>query len=192
MKIKLIFTALSIVMVSMCYSQGFTFGIKGGASINKLTGKSFSEQFSFGYHVGGFVTFNLGGKLGLQPEIIFSQVNSDTSSSFSSVYQFNNIDKVKLSYLSIPILLNYNVSNLVALQAGPQFSILMDQNVSLAQNGKDAFKKGDFALAAGLQVKVLKFKVYGRYLIGLTNLNDVSSSEKWKNQSIQLGVGLAF
>ena len=67
------------------FSQGLTFGIKGGASLNKLSGKSFKEEFSFGYHVGTFATLGLGGKLSLQPEVLLNQINQDTSSNFSSV-----------------------------------------------------------------------------------------------------------
>jgi hypothetical protein len=191
MKSKLILSLATIFIISSSFSQGVHFGIKAGASINKLTGKSFSEQFTFGYHAGAFLTLSTG-KLGIQPEVLFNQVNTDTSSSISSVYQFNHISKVKLSYLSIPILLNYKVAKILDLQAGPQFGILLDQNVSLVSNGKEAFKKGDIGVVLGLQLKLLKFRVYGRYVIGLNNVNDVSTSDSWKNQSIQAGLGFAI
>lgn len=189
MKVKILFTAISIFFASITFSQGFQIGLKAGASINKLSGQSFKEQFSFGYHAGGFLTIKLSSKLGIQTEVIFNQVNTDTSSNFSSVYHFNNISMVKLHYLSIPILLNYNIDKLITLQVGPQYSILMNQNLSLVQNGKDAFKIGDFAMVGGVQLNVLKFKIYGRYVIGLNNINDIGNQQNWKNQSIQLGVG---
>ena len=81
---------------------------------------------------------------------------------------------------------------MVTLQAGPQFGILLNQNVSLVQNGKDAFKKGNFGLAAGLQLKVLMLRIYGRYVIGLTNLNDIDNQDKWTGQGFQIGVGFTF
>ena len=192
MKTKLISLAFMLFICSVSFSQGLTFGIKGGATINKLTGKSFKEEFSFGYHVGAFATLGMGGKLSLQPEVLFNQVNQDTSSSFSSVYQFNRIDKVQLKYLSIPILLNYNLSNLLALQLGPQFGVLIDQNKNMLQNGGDAFKKGDFSMIGGLQLKLLKFRVYGRYVIGLNDISNIGNKDQWKNQSIQLGLGVAL
>jgi hypothetical protein len=192
MKTKLISLAFMVFICSVSFSQGLTFGIKGGATLNKLTGKSFKEEFSFGYHVGAFATLGMGGKLSLQPEVLFNQVNQDTSSNFSSVYRFNKIDKVQLKYLSIPILLNYNLSNLFALQVGPQFGILMDQNKNMLQNGGDAFKKGDFSMIGGLQLKLFKFRVYGRYVIGLNDISNIGNSDQWKSQSIQLGVGLAL
>ncbi len=194
MKTKLIFLSTVLIFISVfSFSQGLTFGIKGGATLNKLTGKSFKEEFSFGYHVGAFATLGMGGKLSLQPEVLFSQVSTDTASNFSAVSPgFNKVKDVKLKYLSIPILLNYNLSNLFALQVGPQYGILIDQDKNLTQNGKEAFKTGDFSMVGGLQLKLVKFRVYGRYVIGLSDISDVPNSGEWKNQSIQLGVGIAL
>lgn len=89
-------------------------------------------------------------------------------------------------------MVNYNISNILALQFGPQFGILMNKNENLVQNGKDAFKSGDFSLAAGLQLKLLKFRVYGRFVGGTTDVNNLSSNDTWKVSTIQLGVGLAL
>ena len=78
------------------------------------------------------------------------------------------------------------------LQAGPQFGILMDQNKDLLQNGKNAFKSGNFSLVGGLQLNLLKFRVYGRFVGGQTNIDNVGDKETWKTQAIQLGVGIAL
>jgi hypothetical protein len=190
MKTMLISIVTVLLFFTAANAQPFTVGVKGGASINKITGKSFKEQFTYGYHVGGYVTIGLGKKLAFQPEVLFNQVNTDTSSKFSTIYQFNHINNIKLSYLSIPLLLNYNLSNLLALQVGPQFGILINQNKDLLQNGGDAFKSGDFSMLGGLQLKLLKFRLYGRYAIGLNNLDNIGNKDSWKSQSIQLGVGI--
>jgi Outer membrane protein beta-barrel domain len=190
MKARLISLAAMLLFFSASYSQSMTFGVKGGVSINKITGKSFKEEFTYGYHAGGYATIGLSKKLAIQPEVLFNQMNTDTSSSFSSIYQFNHINHIKLSYVSIPLILNYNVSNLLALQLGPQFGILIDQNKNLLQNGGDAFKKGDLSMLGGLQLKLLKFRVYGRYVIGLNNLDNIGNKDSWKSQSIQVGLGI--
>jgi hypothetical protein len=85
MKTKLISLAFMLFICSVSFSQGLTFGIKGGASINKLTGKSFKEEFSFGYHIGAFATLGMGGKISLQPEVLLNQVNQYTDTSYSPV-----------------------------------------------------------------------------------------------------------
>ena len=192
MKTKLISIALLLFIGSSAFSQSLSFGIKGGANLGKISGQSFKNEFTLGYHVGGFVTIGLGKKFAIQPEVLFNQVNVDTSSSFNQVFRPNNISKIQLKYLSIPIILNYNLSNLFALQVGPQFGILMDKNKNLSQNGQDAFKNGDFSMLGGIQLKLLKFRIYGRYVIGLNDISNITNSDKWKNQTVQLGVGIAL
>ena len=76
MNTKIISLAVALFIFSVSFSQGLTFGVKGGASINKLTGKSFKEEFSFGYHVGVFATLGMGGKLSIQPEVLLNQVTT--------------------------------------------------------------------------------------------------------------------
>ncbi len=192
MKTKLLTLAMVFLTAGAANAQKLHVGVKGGANINKLTGKSFDDQFSFGYHVGGFVSVGLGKKFAIQPEILFNQINVDTSSSYSTVYQFNKVDKVQLKYMSIPILLNYKPIKFLTLQAGPQFGILTNKSKTLMQNGKEAFKSGDLSMLAGAQVNIAHLNVYARYAVGLSNLNDIDNKEKWKSQSIQLGVGLTL
>ena len=186
---------LSLFLISfsaISHAQKFEFGIKAGVDMHKIEGRSFDEQFAYGYQAGAFAAIPLSNRFGIQPELIFSQVNIDTANDLSSPYDFNNIDKVKLKYFKIPILLNYNPNKFVSLQAGPQFGILMDDKSTLLENGKSAFKKGDFSMVAGLQLNISSIKIYGRYGIGLNNINDIDNKEKWKNQNVQLGVGFKF
>lgn len=192
MKTKLFTLAFLLFIGSYVFSQSFSFGIKGGANLGKLSGQAFKDEFTLGYHAGAFASIGLGKKFGIQPEVLFSQTNVDTSSHFSDVYAFNNISKIQLKYLTIPILLNYKIARILTLQAGPQFGILLDKNKALLQNGQDAFKSGNFALAAGLQLNLLKFRVYGRFIGGQTDINNFGSGDTWKTQAIQLGVGIAL
>lgn len=189
MKTKLLFAAMICFISTATFAQKIQIGFKGGATVNKLSGKTFKEEFSFGYHVGGFVSVGLGKKFAIQPEVLFNQINVDTSSSFSSIYKFNKLDNVQLKYLSIPVLLNYNANKIVTLQAGPQFGVLMNKSSTFLENGKQAFKSGDLAMIGGVQLNLSSFKVYGRYTIGLSSINDIDNKDQWKSQSIQVGVG---
>lgn len=192
MKSKFLTLAILCLLSSASVFAQFKLGIKGGADIHKLDGQSFKDQFSFGYHLGGFAEIGLGKKFAIQPEVLFSQTNIDTSSKFRDVYQFDSLSKVQLKYLSIPLLLNFKAGKFITLQAGPQFSILMDGDNTLLENGKNAFKNGDFSMLGGIQLNISKIKLYGRYAIGLSNLNDIDNQEKWKSQKIQIGVGLTL
>lgn len=192
MKTKFLPLALLLFIGSSVFSQSFSFGIKGGANLGKISGQPFKDEFTLGYHVGGFVSIGLGKKFGIQPEVLFNQVNVDTSSNFSDVPRFNHIDKIQLRYLSIPLLLYYKLNRFIVLQAGPQFGILMDQSKNLLTNGQDAFKSGNFSLAGGVQLNLLKFRVYGRFVGGQTNIDNVGDKESWKTSVIQMGVGIAL
>ena len=193
-------TKLSILTISFFLSQlavaQLNIGIKGGANITKIEGRAFDEEFKYGYHLGGFAEIGLGGKLRLQPEVLFNQYQSRVDSNFKNVYQnaFNFSDNrdIKLNYLSIPLLLSYKVGNVLSLQAGPQFGILLDGDKSLVQNGKEAFSKGEFSMTGGAQLHLSKLRLSGRYLVGLNNLNDLDDQNKWKNQGFQLSLGFAL
>ncbi len=189
---------LSAILASFFFSfsnaQGFGVGVKVGTNINKIQGQSFKDEFTYGYSAGAYADIKLGNKWSIQPEVLFNQVSADTSDKFSDLVDFNSgkVSKIKLNYISIPLLLNYNISKGISLQAGPQYGILMSQDRDLLQDGKEAFKKGDFSMLAGLQLKFASIRLYGRYAVGLNNISDVTNNDKWKNQSIQLGIGLTL
>lgn len=173
------------------FAQGLHFGFKGGVNIFKVDGKSFNDEFKFGYHLGAFAEVNFTDKWGIQPELLWSQTNYRSGKDFSAVYPGGVNDvKGKLNYLTIPVLLSYRPVKVLALQVGPQFGVLLDKDKSLFNNGKDAFKKGDFSLLAGAQLNILKFKGGVRYVIGLSDINDVEDSNKWKNTGFQVYIGI--
>ena len=200
MKTKLAIMAIALLTMQAASAQ-FRFGPKAGANLVKVNGKSFNDEFRYGYHLGGFAEIVVAKdkdqkqKLSIQPEVLFNQYATTLDSNFKSVYEnviSSNQSRVKLNYLSIPILLNYRLVGPIHLHAGPAFSVLMDQNRSILQNGGDAFKKGDFSMIGGAQIRLAKLYLSGRYVIGLANINDIDNKDKWKSQAIQLSIGLSL
>jgi len=193
-------TKLSVLLALVFFTQAamaqFHLGVKGGVNITKVNGEAFRDEFRYGYHLGGFAELGLGGNLGIQPEVLWSQYQTRVDSSFSDVYQnslkISNYKDVKLNYLTIPLLLNYKLGSLLSLQAGPQFGILLDQSKNLVQNGQSAFKNGDFSMVGGAQIHISKIRLQGRYFVGLNNISDISNQNKWNNQGFQLSLGLAL
>jgi Outer membrane protein beta-barrel domain len=168
------------------FSQGFHLGAKVGANATKINGQSFKDGFNLGYQLGGFAEIDFSKSIGIQPEVLFSQSQTTTTTYNGNLTP--NKD-AKLNYLSIPLLLRINTGKLLTLHVGPQYSIVMNNDKSFVQNGSDAFKSGDFSMVAGLQLNLGTLRVYGRYNIGLTNLNDIDNKEQWKSQQIQVGIG---
>ena len=196
MKTKTTFLFAMVLLTTATFGQ-FRLGVKAGTNIVKVDGVSFKDEFRYGYNLGGFAEIVLtpDQKLSLQPEVLFNQYSTALDSNFKSVYEnIINSDqsKVKLNYLSIPILVNYKLLGPLYLQAGPQFGILMDQSRTFLQNGGDAFKKGDFSMIGGIQLRITKIYVTGRYIIGLNNINDIDNQDKWKSQVMQVTLGLSL
>ncbi|MGZ8544454.1 MAG: porin family protein [Flavisolibacter sp.] len=195
MKTKLSVLFVCVLLAQASFAQ-FRLGIKGGANFTKVDGKSFRDEFRYGYHLGGFAEIGLGKKLAIQPEVLFNQYQSRADSSFENVYQnsvnISNYQNVKLNYLSIPLMLNYKVGKVLTLQAGPQFGILLDQSKNLLENGEEAFSGGDFSMAGGAVINISKLRLTGRYFVGLNNISEINDQNKWKNQGFQVSVGFSL
>lgn len=189
-KKSLALLTVALALTTLSFGQGFNAGIKGGVNIFKVDGKSFQEEFQFGYNLGGWAEIYFSEKLGIQPEVLWSQTNFRTAEEFNDIYPGGLNDfKGKLNYLTIPILLTYRPAKFISFQAGPQFGILIDQSKTFGESSIDAFKNGDFSMLGGVQLNLGGLRVGGRYVVGLQNINDIDNKEKWKNQGFQLYVG---
>jgi hypothetical protein len=183
-------------------AQSFKLGVKVGGNMNKIQGQSFNDGFKFAYHAGAFAEINFNKKWGIQPEVLWNQMGG-VPSNFQTVYgQATNVnisslfsgDNVfRLDYLSIPILLRYTtVGGLFTFNVGPQFGVVLQQDKTLIQSGQDAFTGGDFSMVGGLQLNLLMLRIYGRYNIGLKNINNIDQRDKWTSQQLQVGLGIKF
>ncbi len=194
MKKIIFFLLISTTYAAVTTAQTIHIGAKAGANLTKIDGKSFNEEYKIGYQAGAFLDIDFNKNWGIQPEVLFSQSQTRVDSGFKEIYQqFPNSvigHKAHLNYLSIPVLLRLNAGNLLTLNVGPQFSILTNKDQTLVQNGKNAFKTGDVAAVFGAEINLHALKIYGRYNIGLNNLNDISDQDKWKNKQLQFGIGL--
>lgn len=195
MKTKLLFVAAFMIFSSAAMAQ-FNIGVKGGVNISKVNDKAFRDEFTYGYHLGGFAEVGLGKRLKIQPEVLWNQINTRADTAFRNIYSnaldFSNYKDVKLNYLSIPVLLSYKLGNVLYLQAGPQFGILLNQDKTLLENGKEAFSKGDFSMLGGVQLNVSKLRLSGRYFVGLNNISEIDDNSKWRNQGFQISAGFGL
>lgn len=196
MKARLATIVVALLLMQAASAQ-FRIGAKAGTNIVKVDGVSFKDQFRYGYHIGGFgeIVLTHDKKLSLQPEVLFNQYSTSLDSNYKNIYEniiSSDQSKVKLNYLSIPILLNYKLVGPIHLQAGPAFSVLMNQDKNFLENGAEAFKNGDFSLIGGAQIRLSKIYVTGRYVVGLSNINDIDDQDKWKSQAFQLSLGFSL
>lgn len=162
-------------------------GIKGGLNFSNLDVSNPGATYDgrTGYHFGAFTLVKLT-KIGIQPEILFSQQGSEVkTSSGSFTSNFN--------YVNIPVLFKlYTVAGL-NLQIGPQFGFLTnDPEVQdpQGQSIEDAYKNSDVSLALGIGWDLpLRLSIDARYNLGLSEINDNPSLEATKNQVWQISLG---
>ncbi len=188
---KNIFIAFALMLVgSAAYSQAsVAIGIKGGLNFANVDASSAATAYNSrtGYHAGAFVLVKVG-KIGIQPEIIFSRQGS-------SYKPLNGISlDTRFDYVNVPIVLKlYTVAG-INIQVGPQFGFLSSASQD-AVNGasvdiKNTLKGSDISAALGLGWDLpFGLCIDARYNLGLTKINDSVGSTDSKNQVIQVSVG---
>ena len=157
-------------------AQDLKFGAKIGANFSKLSGDGFNGDNLTSFHVGILTELNLLENISIQPELLYSSQGTD----------YQN-EEIKLDYLSLPVLAKfYVITDKLSLEAGPQFSFLVNDNVK----GQFDAKTFDFAAVGGLGYNLTSFIfVQARYVVGLT---DTSKDASVTNKVFQLSAGLRF
>ncbi|PSL45372.1 outer membrane protein with beta-barrel domain [Chitinophaga niastensis] len=189
---------LSVTMMLFIFSatigQGLHYGVKADLNLFKINGNGITSAMNLGGRFGVFATYDFTKKWGLQPELLFSQASAKRGDDFSVYYVYSNKPdankNIKLSYITIPVLLRYNINRLFTINAGPQYSFLCYDNENLLLNNRPAFKRNDFGLAVGVTLSVDNFNFFGRYVYGLSNVNNIDDRYEWKTQQAQIGIGV--
>jgi hypothetical protein len=184
-----VFFALLSLSVGSLKAQGFHLGVEAGTNITKISGESFSQQFEFCYSLGAFGEIDFSKKLGLQPELLWSQTKGTTTDNFNLIYEGISGQNVTFNYLTIPVLLAYRPIPIITFLIGPQFGILLNYNATLFANSVDAFKNGQISGVAGAQVNLGRFRLGARYFVQINNFNnlpELGNPDQWRGQGFQL------
>lgn len=182
---------ISIIAIFCLLSSGMALaqagiGIKAGANFSNMDVEDISTDSKSGFHFGAFVGIPLSENVALQPEIMYS----------TYAEEFDGSEDINFNYLSIPILLKFNVSAL-NLYAGPQIGILTNSdNLSdgLADaTNKDSWKKQDWSVVLGAGIDLpANLEVGGRYVYGVNDISDVPGLGSAKNRLWQLYLALTL
>jgi hypothetical protein len=183
-----------LLAAQQSYAQAeFALGIKAGPNFASLNNEStFGENYKSrtGFHAGAFALIKLT-KIGIQPELIFSQQGSKV--------EFNNQDlESNYSYLNIPIMVKLYLVAGLNLQVGPQFGFVTsakqetfdDLGNKTKADIKDDLKGSDISagLGAGWDLP-FGLTIDARYNLGLSKINDSDGSPESKNQVFQISLG---
>jgi len=192
MKKFLLFAALAAIGFTAAQAQ-ISFGAKAGVNFASLYGKD-SDNFEgrTDIHVGVVSNIGINEWLSIQPELVYSgqgfKIDGD------------GIDE-SLSYINLPIMLDFRIAEGLSLQGGPQFGLNVGDKITF--NGTninndefgDSMNDFDFSSAIGAQY-VLPFNVFfqARYTTAFNNLFKEVDGENFeiKNAVLSLSVGYFF
>jgi len=194
------------------------FGVKAGLNISGaqvdnagyISGVDVDVNSRAGGYAGGYARIPLVEKLTLQPELLYSLQGVKRKASYMGLY--SSKETFSLSYINIPVMLQYEFVKGFRGEFGPQFGFLVaardkwseggvfvnlfpEGEHSGSENVKNWFKTFDFGLNLGLNYELdngLNFGV--RYNLGLTNIAKGSSDEGGKvhNGAFSVGLGYTF
>jgi hypothetical protein len=173
--------------------EKFGIGIKVGQNFSSVNSVAV-DRHSASFHGGVAFQIGLTEKISLVPEVLLSQTKLSTNPSIVDVLGDNSLkpETYHLNYLMVPLLVQVKPFSSLLLQAGPQYGILLDQKKDGIENAKLAFQQGEFSFVGGAKVNLGGFFVYGRYVVGLQNINELQDQVKWKTTQWQLGIGLSL
>ncbi|MFN2458822.1 MAG: porin family protein, partial [Chitinophagaceae bacterium] len=176
-------------------ATGASFGVKAGLNIANIKATGDDDENNgdarIAYHGGVFANIPFG-MLSFQPELVYSA--EGTKDEFDG----DNY-KLKLNYLNIPLMLQYNTAGGFYAETGPQIGFLLSAKTEVETSGdeveedvKDQFKSTNFSWGLGVGFKMSSGMGIGaRYNFGLSDIadvNDVDDDFKLKSNVIQIGI----
>ncbi|MFI3265959.1 MAG: porin family protein [Rikenellaceae bacterium] len=191
---KLLLSIFALCAISsISFAQDFRFGPKVGVSMSSLSiddieGYDLDKDMRTSLQFGVFTKVQLSPWIALQAEVLYSMQGAklkwkDEDNSYSS--------KMKLNYITIPILAKLYMYEGVFFEAGPQVAFLVKKDADGALADQDIdYRTTDLDIALGLGYEFdMGLMVGGRYNIGAI---DVIKDVKSKNGVIQIYAGWEF
>lgn len=182
-------------------SQQLSYGAKVGLNFSSMDTEG--ESIKMGFNGGVFAQLKIA-KFSIQPELLYSMQGAkyDYETQWGDII-IQYTGKVNTTYLSVPIMLQYNIISGLKLEVGPQFGFLLSAKNKPddweSKDIKDSMKEMDIAVNFGASYKLPMAPVgfYARYSLGVTDIFEkhsyvVFEREKGKNKMIQLGMFVQF
>ncbi|PWT75732.1 MAG: PorT family protein [Bacteroidetes bacterium] len=160
-----------------CFAQKFQLGIKGGVNISSFTGSNSQYNSSYsalvGWNAGGFVNFLIGDHFAIAPELLYSTAGAKVTVTAQDNTTIINNQKLKLSYLSIPVFAKYRFTGGFFLETGPSVNFNISSSKFLDESVRDITKKAEFAWGVGLGYQSpIGLGIGARYNFGISKVND--------------------
>ena len=199
----LVFVFFIFINNSKAQNTDIKIGFKAGANYSSYKPRHIFSGVGdarydrkFGYYLGGFVNFEISDNFKIQPELIFAMQGSKfvndniqvaDSNGFSSIFYFES--NINESTITIPVIVQYFVSENIYLEGGSQFGYIINRKENIIQDqltdilgtptilSDFDYDKFDFGLTFGIGYKFSeKISVNTRYFFGLIERNNAIKS----------------
>jgi hypothetical protein len=164
------------------------FGITAGGNYSNFTSANFATDPLPGFHAGLTVSYKFTENFLVSEEFLYSLQGAKVKEG-----TFAGQD-IKLSYASVPILFKYRTNSGFYVEAGPQASFKVKEDLGGITDSKFA-KKIDFGMAGGLGYQSkMGLGIGARYVYGLQKVQETPSPilGDFKNNSIQASIFYVF
>ena len=194
---------LAIVFILITMSAHHThaqveLGAKAGINLTSWSSRESNTQTAF--HAGILGDFNLNEDWSASVEVLYSGKGTDLSD-----YIPNNPMSFTLKYLSMPVMIGYNVKQ-VTFKAGLEVSSLLSSLIeinNMETNLPEAFEDWDYGILAGATLQIFKgLHLEVRYVYGLKDVVEIYFVDvngqalgvlnEGKNRALQLGLRYEF
>ena len=174
---KVLFCFFMVIGGLELHAQGITVGLKGGVNLSSINVDN--GRFRPGYQAGGFAELMVLPRLGLQTELLYTYQNSEIN---DNPYEFR--------YISIPILLRFNLNKNINLQVGPQYNMLLESKGTMDELAGTVDHQ-DLYLALGLGVDMpMGFNASLHFVNGFNDFSQGSGGIT--SNMVQLSIGFAL
>ena len=138
-----------------------------------------------GYHAGGFLTIKLP-FVSIQPELLISTAGS-------KFWTNDVLQEMKFTYISLPIMLKIKPLKGLYIEAGPQFSYKIAEDISTGSL-KGMINNLDLSAGGGIGFSAGPLGFYTRYMAGISKVGDFDSDSRpnFKNGVFQAGLSFVF
>jgi hypothetical protein len=169
-----VMTSVSTVF-AQTKEQKNIFGIMGGGTVSRIS--DYDGETLFGLTGGLYWEYRFSQKFSLMSNILYSQRGEIGK---------DNLNGIKLSYINLPIMVKYGLTDNLGISTGINSDMLV--SVNAGDLTKDDFKSTDWGIPIGISYNLTNhLQLAFIYNIGLSNLlkdSDTNYQSNWANLTI--------
>jgi len=182
-------------------SMSPSFGVKGGVNFATVNGDFDSPDSRTSFHVGALAEFPLADIFSLQVEALYSGQGFEYNVPAIPFVTDGGKVEYQLDYINVPVLAKVYLFKGFSLEAGPQFSFLVNEEIDSAPTDNDGdtntdqAKDFEFGFAGGVTFQTdMGLFATARYNQGVTEIFEdrEDADNKATNSVFQIGIGFKF